>query len=294
MSDYDSEEVNTLPIKEELPVSPVKPKQLPDPSPPKHKLPIEPKEDKKKEREKEKERKRKQKEKEKERKRKEKELKQKMKEAEEARKRKEKEAKEKLEKSGIQVQLPRFFHERATNRDEEKELYTDALNWFLGLKDYAGSYSAFITYLGPGRVQSRNISIATRSARPNRGNWRLYTAPVRFFRGQEAGQRIKDPKFIKDALASKNYNVRIVKDEKVKRKDIREKVIKKKEQRTLGLPQRLRFDQIKQGLPEVPLNPGEAQEFLAKLEAEGHKMSNETKEHLKNLIKRDKENQKEK
>lgn len=174
------------------------------------------------------------------------------------------------EKKAVEVELPAYFTTKYPDYQEEKKAEQEAFRWFLGLdndlKPLANSYSAKITYVGPKRVTSKIIRKAKRAIIPNMGNWKVSKDTVRFFKKQEQGALIKDPAFIKEALSTTNYKVRIIIDQKINKKEIKSEHFARSDARVLKLKPRLRRDMIAMG-QQPPLHKGEAAQFLQELNA---------------------------
>ena len=175
------------------------------------------------------------------------------------------------ENKKVTVELPAYFTNKYPDYQDEKKAEQEAILWFLGLdkdnKPLADSYSAKITYVGSKHVVSKKVKIAKRAISSNSNNWKMFLGTLRFFKKQESGALIKDPAFIKEALGTDNYKVRIILDSKVKKELLKSKHFAKDEARILGMKPRLRRDMIATGLTDVPLHKGEAAQFLRELDA---------------------------
>ncbi len=197
-------------------------------------------------------------------------------EAEDAEKLPKEESKKKKRGRPKKMALPLYFEEPALTDEATLEIQRmEAQHWLLGtgpFQESGKSYSAHVTYSGPRRFLSQTITLGKRSIAPNRGNWRCFNAPVRFWQNQECQSIIKDAKFLLDALTTpggkKNYSVRFVEDEPLGKKEEKKQLFRRDLSRFLAMNPRIRLDQIKMGL-KIPLNPGEASQFLEELSKEG-------------------------
>jgi hypothetical protein len=173
------------------------------------------------------------------------------------------------EKKKVQIELPAYFTTKYPDYQDEKKAEQEALCWFLGVdtdkKPLETSYSARITYVGPKHKVSKKIKAAKRAINPNFGNWKLFISTVRFFKGTESVILIKDPAFIKEALSTTNYKVRIVMDAKIQKESLKSKHFARDEAHILRMKPRLRRDMVASGLKPV-MHKGEAKQFLEELD----------------------------
>ena len=174
------------------------------------------------------------------------------------------------EKKKIAVELPAYFTTKYPNYQDEKKAEQEAIRWFLGLdkdnKPVANSYSAKITYVGYRNSISKQIKLAKRAINLKSNNWKMFLGTVHFFKNQEVVTLIKDPAFIKEALSSDNYKVRIILDSKIKKQELKSQHFAKDDERILKMKPRLRCSMIAAGL-QPPLHKGEAKQFLQELDA---------------------------
>jgi hypothetical protein len=124
------------------------------------------------------------------------------------------------------------------------------------------SISARVTYIGTRRFLSKQVKVGYKSTSPYTNFLRIVEKPVRFWRNQETVDLIKDPDFIYECFASTNWQIRLVVDVPLERKEAKEKLFARNKEQWLGHKLRIRVSAIQLG-QKVPLHPGEAELILA-------------------------------
>lgn len=190
------------------------------------------------------------------------------------------------------IALPIYFENPAINDEATLEIQKlEAHHWFMGTGPFEKtrkSFSARITYNGIRRFLSRQVILGKRSIAPNKGNWKIFVAPVRFWQGQEFQGNVKDVQFLLETLTTeggkKNLSVRFVEDGPLEKKEEKKRFLARDKSRILNVKYQIRKDQIKLGL-KTPLNPGEAAQILSELSEEGlPKDAKHITEYLEGLI----------
>lgn len=174
--------------------------------------------------------------------------------------------------------VPCYFHTKKRYEEGTTEQSVDiyhADNFLLGMEIFTdqGSCSAKITYIGPNRRYTLNlVLIGRREARPTHNNWKIFTNPIRMFKGTEHTAKMKDPKVIRDCLMTqggkKNFKIRFVQDKEWTQKEVKKKVFAKDPVRLRNLNYRVKLDHTKMGIKPVLRNKEEALLLLKDLKVE--------------------------
>lgn len=195
------------------------------------------------------------------------------------------------------VYIPEYFtrKERYPDPTEEKVAIFQAQNFFLGIDIFTeqGSCSAKITYVGPNpRYTLRGVLIGKRTLAPAKSNWKVWSSQIFMWKRREAQHKIKDPKFIRDALTSRggkaNFKIRFVQDKDFQVEEVKKKVFAKDPNRLMRLPYRIKKDQAKLGVKPVFQDKDEAKLLLSDLgkEMKASKLNKDILEYVKGEIQR--------
>lgn len=180
------------------------------------------------------------------------------------------------------VGIPKFFVKpdsdpliRKVEEDEAVLFLTGPYNIGTDKKPVFASFSARVTWLGLARrFISKQVMVGTEGTSPNKNFWKIWTNGCRFWRDQEYIGLIKDPAFITQCFASKNWKIRFILDKVISAKKAEGRLKSHNVQQWLGRPYRLREGAILLG-QEVPLNPGEADIILKKIKSKTIKLKKE-------------------